>query len=318
MKRALVTGAGGFVGKYLVRLLNESGFEVYSTSRKVKSVSNYYYELSFKDEREVVQLLDRIKPDYIYHLSGQSSVRDSWDNKAYTFESNILNTVHLLEGILKSSVKDTVKILSVGSSEEYGWVNNEELPIHEDTLLKPISPYGISKATISMLAVHYYKTYGMKIIHVRPFNHIGPGQKTGFVASDFAKRITDIEKGLLEPVLRVGNITTQRDFLDVRDIVDAYLAVMEKGSVGQVYNVCSGVPYGINEILQFFVREAFVPIEIKPDPSLMRPVDFPVYMGSNEKIIRDTGWHPKIEMSDTLKNIMGYFRALNSIDKVSG
>ncbi|KKC48121.1 hypothetical protein VE23_15050 [Paenibacillus sp. D9] len=318
MKKALVTGAGGFVGKYLVEILLERGFEVYGTTRNSDGEIDGYQTLAFKDESEVARLLDRIQPDYIYHLSGQSSVRDSWDNKAYTFESNVLNTIHLLEGVLKSSIKDKVKILSVGSSEEYGLVNNEEFPIIEETLLKPISPYGISKAAISMFAMHYYKTYGMKIIHVRPFNHIGPGQKMGFVASDFAKRITDIEQGLHEPVLTVGNITTQRDFLDVRDIVEAYLALMEKGRVGQVYNVCSGVPFSINDILQFYIRQSSIKIEVKPDAALMRPVDFPVYVGSNQKIMQDTGWEPQIQMSKTLMDILNYFRAINLKDKVSG
>jgi GDP-4-dehydro-6-deoxy-D-mannose reductase len=311
--RVLITGINGFVGKYLTEYLLSEGFKIWGTTRNSspnfsRSDNVHYISTDLDNEEELIQILNRIRPDHIYHLAGQSSVKLSWEKKAETLEANVSKTVHLLEAIRKSEVADSVSVLTVGSSEEYGKVDQDEMPIKETTPLRPISPYGISKATVSMLARHYYQAYGLQIIHARPFNHIGPGQGMGFVTSDFAKQIVEIEKGIKSPTITVGNLTAERDFIDVRDITKAYFSVVRFGGAGESYNICSGKPTRISNVLNYYLSITKNNIEILNDVNLMRPIDVPLYYGSNDKLTHDTSWKPLIPLEESLIDILNHCR----------
>jgi GDP-4-dehydro-6-deoxy-D-mannose reductase len=314
--RALITGANGFVGKHLTELLIGKGYEVWGSTRgnysKTYNDDNKFVttvSLDLAEEREILNLINLIKPDHIYHLAGKSNVKDSWDNKLTTFEVNVNFTINLLEAVRKSAVANQVRVLTIGSSEEYGRVAEADMPIKENTPLNPISPYGISKVTVSMLAKHYYEACGMQVIHARPFNHIGPGQSLGFVTSDFAKQIVDIEKGLIKPVIRVGNLESERDFTDVRDIVKAYELLASLGDIGEIYNVCSGMPTRIKEILNKYINlSSCKTIEVKEDPNRMRPSDLPLYIGNPTEIRKKTDWINAISLDESLSDILKYWR----------
>jgi GDP-4-dehydro-6-deoxy-D-mannose reductase len=310
--KAFITGATGFVGTHLADFLACQGIEVWGTSRsEVSKVSHSgkwnLLRLDLSDEEAMIKTFNHLQPDMIFHLAGQSSVRASWDHKLETFDANVMLTIRLLESIRKSTAKDAT-VLTVGSSEEYGEARQEEIPIREETPLRPISPYGVSKAAVYLLARQYYLTSGMRVIHVRPFNHIGPGQRPGFVTSDFAKQISEIEAGFRPPVMEVGNLTAERDFLDVRDIVRAYYMIALKGKSGEVYNVCSSTPVKIQSILDFFISKSKVKIEVRQNEKLFRPVDFPRYIGSNKKLTSELDWVPTVPLEDSLMAILTHWR----------
>jgi len=311
--KVFITGATGFVGSHLAEFLSGQGFEVWGVTRSEVLQANHngkwnLLRLDLSDEESLIKTLDQLQPDMIFHLAGQSSVKASWDNKAETFEANVMLTIHLLEAVRKSKAKDAT-VITVGSSEEYGQVRPEEMPITEETPLRPLSPYGVSKASIYLLARQYHQANGLRVIHVRPFNHIGPGQRPGFVTSDFAKQVSEIEAGIRPPVLGVGNLTAERDFLDVRDIVRAYHLIALRGKAGEVYNVCSSKPVKIRSILDFFIANSTVKIEIRQNEKLFRPVDFPRYIGSNKKLTSQLAWHPTVTLEESLLAILSYWRS---------
>ncbi|WP_313638948.1 GDP-mannose 4,6-dehydratase [Paenibacillus sp.] len=315
MKKAIITGGNGFVAKYLASDLIDLGYTVIGTTRISCSepLCSDRFKLVQIDDKNVdewADLINEFNPDEIYHLAGQSSVGLSWSQKVETFNSNVIYTINMLEGLRLSKWKSLVKVLTVGSSEEYGHVNCESA-ISETVQLKPISPYGISKINVFHLMKQFTRTYGMNIIHVRPFNHIGPGQGVGFVTSDFARQIVEIERKLKEPTLMVGNLEAQRDFTDVRDIVKAYKEILQFGSSGEVYNVCSGKPISISTILQTLLKLSKYDgvINITQDHNKMRPSDYMVYYGDNTKLFSDTNWRPEIEMEKSLNDILDYWRS---------
>jgi GDP-4-dehydro-6-deoxy-D-mannose reductase len=306
---ALITGVSGFVGHHLAINLLNNGYIVWGGTRKNSTISIkglHIIEMDFSDHEKLRRTLEDIKPDVIFHLSGQSSVRYSWDRVEETFHSNLMDTIGLLEVIKHSSLINTVKVVSIGSSEEYGMVS--QLPITEETSANPINPYGLSKYSVSTLAHYYSEHFGLKIIHARAFNHIGPGQMLGFVTSDFAKQVIDIELGKADPILYVGDLSSKRDFTDVRDIVEAYRLLFEKGVSGQIYNVCSGACTSIRDILDQLVKMSSKFIEIIIDEKKLRPNDVPEYYGSNQKIIKATGWIPRIQLETSLYDIYQYWK----------
>jgi GDP-4-dehydro-6-deoxy-D-mannose reductase len=316
--KVLITGVTGFVGKHLAEYLLSEGVEVWGAVRPGSQVmltkqSNVPINLVVMDlinQTDMINNLNKINPDQIYHLAGYSSVRDSWEQMQQTFDSNVRVTVGLLESIKKSRCFDNVRVLTVGSSEEYGRVGFSHMPIREDEELNPISPYGLSKAEVSRIANYYYRTYGMKIIHARPFNHIGPGQRLGFVVPDFANQIVGIEKGYRENVLSVGNLDAQRDFTDVRDIVKAYYKLLSSNSIpfGEPINICSGKANSIKYILSLLLSLARIPIEISIDQSKIRPSDMPLYVGDCSRINEMTGWIPEIPIHETLIDVLNFIR----------
>lgn len=314
--KALITGATGFVGQHLASYLVNEGYEVWGTTRinagevnNVKGVE--ILSVDFDNVTGIIGMLDTIQPDHIYHLAGQSSVKDSWSDKVGTFQSNVSLTMNLLEAALQSEIKEKVSILTVGSSEEYGGFDTGGGPIAEETLLKPTSPYGISKATVGMLVRHYYTAYKLRVIHTRPFNHIGPGQRLGFVVSDFSNQIVEIEKGRQNNVISVGNLSAQRDFTDVRDIVRAYYMLLNQEmntAWGDSVNVCSGKATSIQSLLDALLALSSSSIEVIIDSDKLRPVDIPVFTGDNTKLKGLTGWEPTIDLTQTLSDVLKILR----------
>ncbi|WP_028553099.1 GDP-mannose 4,6-dehydratase [Paenibacillus sp. UNC451MF] len=310
MNVSLITGINGFVGKHLGRLLMHNGHTVYGTSRNSIQESNdysdYQLQVSFDNKDEIKKALNIIKPNFIFHLMAQSNVPDSWKHPEETYYTNVIKTINLLDSIVELNIP--VRIINIGSSEEYGFNRDWDMPIKEDYELYPQNPYGESKATISKLIKQYVDKYGLDIIHMRPFNHIGPGQRPGFVVPDFSYQIIQIEKGLKNPILKVGNLTSKRDFTDVRDIVRAYLLAAKKGKTGEVYNVCSGVPVGIITILEKLITLSTVDVKYEVDEKLYRPNDIPLYYGDNSKIFQDIQWQMERSIDTTLSDTMNFLR----------
>lgn len=309
--KTLVTGASGFVGKHLVKELIEAGHEVFGigTRATVNTTLVNYIQLNLMDKEKVSYVLKDLKPDYVYHLAGVTNVKYSWENKAETLMVNTIGTLNLLDAIRDYSPNSN--ILTVGSSEEYGPRYDINVPLNEEEKLEPVTPYGISKSTISMLVRQYDKVYGLNVKHARPFNHIGPGQSKGFVVSDFAAQINEIEKGKANREIKVGNLSAIRDFTDVRDIIKAYKLIIDKGETGQIYNVCSGTGVQIEGILKLLIKLSNVNISFEVDPTLYRPTDIPFYVGDNRKLQGQTGWEPIIKLEDTLNDVLMYLRTNN-------
>ena len=310
--RALITGVNGFVGGYLSQYLIENGMEVWGTKLPSEVKSKYLNEdvivrgLDIRDKRECEEVIKECEPDYLIHLAAQSSVALSWKNPQLTMDININGTLNLLDAI-RTYIKEC-RILLIGSSEEYGLIKEEEVPVNESKDIDPSNPYAISKATQELLAKQYIKAYGLDIVMVRAFNHIGPRQSDIFVVSDFAKRIVMMEKGLLEPVLKVGNLESKRDFTDVRDIVKGYELLLKHGKCGEVYNIGSGVALKISEILEKLMELSGKDISIEKDLNRMRPSDNPIIQCDNGKLKSDTKWDTTYNIDKTLRDVMDYWR----------
>ena len=311
--KALITGAAGFVGNHLARLLLDKDIEVWGTllndrEKMDEDIAGRVHLMTcdIRDAGQVRSVLTTCRPDYIFHLAAQSNVARSWENPTETFEINVLGTIRLLDEIA-CSAKDA-KTLLVGSAEEYGKAAASQGPIKENTPLDPVNPYGASKAVVSMLFKQYWVKFGLPLIYVRAFNHIGPGQAPGFVTVDFARQIAAIETGAGEPVMKVGNLEARRDFTDVRDVVKAYWALVTHGSPGEVYNVASGRAVAIQKILDILLRQAAVKIEVRQDEAKMRASDIPGLLGDITKIEAETGWKPTITVEQSLKDILDYWR----------
>ena len=305
--KALLTGIDGFVGNHLSNYLLKEGYEVYGTTviKGFEKENVNIYHMDVLDKEEIKNVIDKIKPDQIYHLAGQSAVGLSWQNPVLTVDINVNGTLNLLDAIRE--LKLNTAVLIIGSSDQYGVIKPEECPVNEEHVQNPQSPYGISKKTQEELAKLYSKAYDMNIIMVRPFNHIGKGQNLNFVVPDFASRIADIENGA-EPVLKVGNLETYRDFTDVKDIVRGYVMLLNKGKKGEVYNIGSGKEVKVYDILKKLTDKSEVAIKIEIDPDKFRPVDVPLIVCDNSKILRDTGWKPEIALDETLNEILEYWR----------
>lgn len=305
--KALITGINGFVGKYLAKLLLEKGYEIYGSVIEDNVVMDdiTLFKMDLLNKEEVLNTIKAIKPDHIYHLAGQSAVGLSWKAPVLTMNVNVNGTINLLDSIREENL-DT-KVLIIGSSDEYGVIKPEECPINENHELNASSPYAISKVTQENMARLYVKAYDMKIIMVRAFNHIGPMQSKNFVVSDFASRIADIEKGK-EKVLKVGNLEAYRDFTDVRDIVRGYNMLMEKGTIGEIYNIGSGNPFKVQDILDTLIELSTKDIKVEIDTEKLRPSDVPIIQCDNSKIQNHVGWEPIFDIKDTLKDTLDYWR----------
>lgn len=309
--KALITGAGGFVGGFLAEHLLENEIEVWGTvfnedSSEDLSDKVIFRRMDITQQSQVQAVLNECKPDYIFHLAAQSSAAVSWKKPQDTINVNINGTVNLLESIRELDINP--RILLIGSSEEYGFIKPEDLPVNEKQELRPGNPYSVSKIAHTLLGEVYARAYNMDVVMVRAFNHIGPKQSPIFVASDFAKRIAEIEKGKIEHVLLVGNLEAERDFTDVRDIVKAYYSLIQKGHKGEIYNVGSGISYKIQYILDVLLSLSKTKIEVKQDPDRMRPSDVPVVRCDNSKLKNTINWEPSYSIEDTLKDVLNYWR----------
>ncbi|MCR8635973.1 GDP-mannose 4,6-dehydratase [Paenibacillus radicis (ex Xue et al. 2023)] len=304
MAKVLVTGSSGFVGSYMVEHFKNTDVELIVTSRTVTNQNTVRLDLN--DKESVIEVLRENKPTHIVNLAGQSSVGLSWKHKQTTFEVNMLGIMNLLDVVLEY-IPDC-RILSVGSSEEYGLVNLGDCPIPETNVLNPLSPYGLSKLSAGYLCMQYARSYGINVFHTRTFNHIGVGQNLGFVTQDFAKQIADIEKGDQEPIINVGNLEAIRDFTDVRDIVEAYELLLFNAEGGEIYNVCSGKGLRIIEILNILISKSKADINIVQSTDKMRPADVPILIGDNSKLISTTNWNVKHTIENSLEEILNYYR----------
>lgn len=310
---ALITGVTGFVAKYLAEYLMEKEIAVIGTTRSQSAqwiFQNPLYTqvyLDLNNKNLIKDTLIKFKPNFIFHLSGFSSVNESWRRKNETIQSNVIDTLNLLEAV--NEIMLDTKILSCGSSEEYG-IPFKIGSITEEDFTQPLSPYGISKYCVGMFVKQYARTYNLNAIHSRTFNHIGVGQNTSFVTQDFSRQIVEIEKGLKPPVLSVGNLDAVRDFTDVKDVVEAYYLLMKNGKSGEIYNVCSNNGISIKEILNKLTQNSKSQISISSDKNKLRPSDAPYIVGDNTKIYKAVNWIPKIKIEDSLNDILNYYRVI--------
>jgi GDP-4-dehydro-6-deoxy-D-mannose reductase len=264
-------------------------------------------ESDLRDLFSVRALLEVAQPTHVLHLAAQSFVAASWHAPAETLTTNIIAQVNLLEGL--RGLKMAPRFLVVGSSEEYGLVEPHELPIKETNPLRPLSPYAVSKVTQDLMGYQYFKSYGLPIVRSRAFNHTGPRRGEVFVESNVAKQVAEIEAGLCEPIVRVGDLKPRRDFTDVRDIVRGYWLLLERGEPGEVYNLCSGRAWAIQEVVDFLVAQCTVKgVTVKTDPARFRPSDVMVLEGDPSKIEKATGWKAEIPFERTLTELLNHWR----------
>lgn len=318
IKKVLITGISGFAGSHLAEyLIAKKKYEVFGTFFLKRSLGNvadikqnlHLIELNLVDYKKTSEVVRKIKPDLVFHLAALPAVGSSFKNPAETMINNITAQINILEAIKKLNFLDT-RILIVSSADVYGKVPLKELPMDENTAFRPTNTYAVSKIAQDFLGLQYYISYRLKIIRVRPFNHIGPRQSAGFVVSDFAKKIADIEKGRMSPVLRVGNLQAKRDFTDVRDMVRAYDFLIEKGEFGEVYNIGSGISYRISDILDILLSFSKIEIKVEIDHLLLRPEDAQDRLCDNKKFVELTGWKPSIPIKKSLKDTLDYWRGL--------
>lgn len=313
-QRALITGITGFVGSHMADFLLEEDYEVYGLCRWRASRDNIIQlngkvkliEADLLDSHSLERLIIEVRPHLIFHLAAQSYVPASWTSPAVTLETNVVGPANLFEAIRRAQIDPLIQIAC--SSEEYGLVYPNEVPIKETNPLRPLSPYGVAKVAMDYLGYQYFKSYGMKIIRTRGFNHTGPRRGEVFAESTFAKQVAEIEKCLHEPVIHVGNLEAQRDYTDVRDMVRGYFLAATKGEPGEVYNISSGKAWKISEVLDYYLALSKVKVRVKNDPARMRPSDVPILIGDNKKFVKQTGWKPKIPLEKTFKDLLNYWR----------
>lgn len=315
-KKVLITGITGFAGSHLADyLISQKNYDVFGTYLNDKSLQNVdeikhaidLARVDLTNEQHVFDLVKNTKPEFVFHLAALSSPGDSFNNPKETITNNVVAQINLLEAI-RSRASNNPRILIISSADVYGNVLPSDLPIDEDTSFAPDNPYAVSKLTQDFLGLQYFLSYKLEIVRARPFNHIGPRQSPNFVIATFAKKIAEIEKGVEKAVLHVGNLKTKRDFTDVRDMVVAYLAVLEKGKVGDVYNIGSGVSHSIKHVLHTMLSFAKVPIKIEVDKSLFRPSETENRLCDVTKFQKVTSWKPTMPLEKSLRDTLDYWR----------
>ncbi len=331
---SLVTGPLGFVGRWLLpELLREGpvvGVGLAPSERPAPRLGPFtlagpdphcegglvyrgepgawtFMPIALADEEGLRRALDGCRPAAVYHLAAQSSAARSFTDPVGTIRTNVDGLQNLLEAVRALPREEAPTVLAVGSCEEYG-AQPPDRPLPEDTVLRPVSPYGVSKAAATLLALQYHRSYGLPVLATRSFSHSGPGQDPRFAFPSFASQIAAIERGKAEPVLKVGDLSPVRDFLDVRDVVRAYRLLVAEGRPGEVYNVCSGRALTIGEGLEILLREARREIRVEPDPARYRPVDIPYMVGDATRLRRQTGWRPERDFAASLGELLAWAR----------
>ena len=310
--KILVTGINGFAGSHLAELLlrEEPDAEIHGTIRLKSSVENILHIKEFleliaidiRDPHSVMKTISLVQPDFIFHLAAQTFVPFSWSAPNETIETNVLGTINLLEAVRHSFKNQKFpKILVAGSSEEYGLVSDEELPITENNPLRPLSPYGVSKVAQDQISWQYFKSYGLPIIISRAFNHTGPRRPIFFSVSSFCYQAAKSQ------TITHGNLEAIRDFTDVRDTVRAYYLLMKVGTPGERYNICTGRGIKISEIIETLSQLTESKINTILKPALSRPSDVPRLVGDYSKLYKKTGWTPKISFHKTVKDCYDYW-----------
>lgn len=339
--RVLITGITGFAGSHLAEyLLTRGDVEVFGACRWRSRLDNLadlarrgrlnqrgldaiissedelramadpsavnLLQGDMADPYQMVTLINVVKPQRIFHLAAQSFVPTSWSAPAETFHINTIGQIHLFEAIRAADIDPLIHV--AGSSEEYGLVHPDEVPMKESNPFRPLSPYAVSKVAQELLAIQYHHSYGLKAVVTRGFNHTGPRHGPVLSCSSFARQIAEIEAELSPPVLYVGDLTTKRDWVDVRDVVRGYWLALEKGTPGQVYNIGSGTTRTIQSMLDILLAQSPIEIQVRKDPARLRPSDVPILWADDSKFRTETGWVPEIPFERTMKDLLEYWR----------
>ena len=319
--KVLITGITGFAGSHLADFIlnNIKGAKVFGIERP-RSRTDYikhikdkitFFDCDIRDASSVKRIIKAIKPDRIFHLAAQTFVPTSWSAPQETLVTNIIGQLNIFEAIRDAGISPLIQI--AGSSEEYGLVREKDIPIKETCPLMPLSPYAVSKVGQDFLGYQYFKSYGLKVVRTRGFNHTGPRRGESFVCSNFAMQIARIEKGLQKKEMLVGNLKAVRDFTDVRDMVRGYWLSLAKGKPGEVYNICSGGGYSIKQVLDILlglsnIKIKIKQIKVKQERKRIRPSDVPKLIGDNSKFVARTGWKPKISFRKTMEDLLNWWR----------
>ena len=306
--RALVTGASGFVGRYLVAALQREGVDVFACGGPHELAGLTPIDLA--DIASLRAALDLAHPDVVFHLAAQTFVPQSFAAPAATYEINAIGTARLMQAVRDYAADGAPnpRVVFTSSAEVYGQRDAADFPLRESLDPRPATPYAASKAAAEAIVLAEARAFGMDVVVARAFNHIGPGQSRRFVVSSLTAQLAAIAAGG-EPVLLVGNLNAARDFLDVRDVVAAYLALARDGASGEVYNVCSGTPVRVRDLLRDLIAIAGVPVEVREDPQRFRPLDVPLFFGSAEKLKARCRWTPTIPLAQSLREIYEAARA---------
>lgn len=311
--RVLVTGSTGFVGRHLLRAWKAQApeLDLYGVAREgqfeefEEMDAASLFRADVRDAKAVGNVCRTVQPDAVVHLAAQAFVPASMKNPRETWDINCWGALNLLEALRESGFRG--RFLAVGSGDQYGHVETQELPITEQQPLRPRNPYAASKAAAELMCYQYGQTYGFEVVRARPFNHIGPGQSPQFAIADFCRQVARIELGLQPPVLSVGNLEVSRDFLDVRDVVDAYYCLLKEGKAGEVYNVCSAVETRLSAMVHTLIGFSSREIVVQVDETRARPADTPRVRGSYDQLARHTGWRPKRNLEECMKDVFAYW-----------
>jgi GDP-4-dehydro-6-deoxy-D-mannose reductase len=310
--RTLVTGAAGFVGRHLSAHLLESGRELFGLVHPMEGGKGSLGErvevlpVDILDDAALSAAVAEAAPDEIYHLAAFSNPEGSLREARHTLETNILGAHHLLAAA--ESLGTNPKVLLVGSAQQYGRVPPEAQPIAEDREQAPLTPYAVSKSAQEILGLSLFRSRALPVSCTRSFNHTGPGQSDSYVCSSLARQVVEVEKGAREAVIRVGNLEARRDFTDVRDVVAAYRAILERGPAGRVYNVCRGEAVSIRDVLDELVELAETKVELVVDPERYHAADASLVLGDASRLIQETGWSPRYTLRDTLRDLLDDWR----------
>lgn len=319
MKKIVITGFSGFVASHFVEYLYNRGEAVqiygldrgevtYDYQRFTDRLPIEFMQLDLLDSEGLKAAITAIMPDYVLHLAAFSSVAYSWKHPEESFKHNSVIFLNLVEAVRHACPQ--CRILSVGSSEEYGNIAHEDLPLRENQSLHPVSPYAVARVSQEMLSRVYVDAFGMQIIMTRSFNHIGPRQDQRFVIPSFIQRILAIQQsGRDEGEIETGDLTIIRDFLDVRDVVVAYYLLLTKGTPGEVYNICSGNAIRLSEIVDMIAEEVGVRISTRTNPEYVRPNDNREIVGSAYKIETELGWKRNWTFRSTIRDMIAYQKA---------
>jgi GDP-4-dehydro-6-deoxy-D-mannose reductase len=314
--RALVTGAAGFAGSHLVELLLARGFAVHGLVFPGGSVANLapvhhdprlaLVEADLRDPDRVRAAIEAARPDHIYHLAAESSVGQSLHDPRPAFRTNTFGTLHVLEAVRRAG--PSARVLVVSSAEVYGESAARSHRIRETEPMRPVTPYGASKAAAEIIARRYAMEWGLKVVRARPFTHTGPRHDPRFAFSDWARQLVEIDAGRQTPRLRVGNLDICRDISDVRDVVKGYVRLLAHGQAGSVYNLCSGRGYLLHDVLDQLIGLTGVRVAVERDADRLRAQDIPALVGSPEALQATTGWEATIPLAQTLADLLAYWR----------
>ena len=305
MKKALITGSAGFIGSWLSRELEENGYEVIRCDLRG---ADGIVAMDITDPAMIREVLKAYEPDVLINMAGQANVGLSWKKPQLTVQLNTIGLLNILEAV--HELKPQMRVIAVGSSDEYGSLEERGTNVTEDIPVKPITPYAISKQAQELFAQLYKRAYGMDICMIRLFNMGGAGQAKGYLISDFASGVAEVEAGKKE-YMTVGNLTSARDFTHVKDACRAVRLIAEKGHAGEVYNISSGVTHTAQEVLDKLIAMANTPVEVRQDPAKMRPSDTPVVCGNHDKLTAHTGWQPELGLDEMLEDALNFWRGQN-------